>query len=253
MRSFILYPQNRSFIEGKTPYSPKAPDIVDYVMSFKFVVTFIGMIVVFFLLTNPMLAYMYEHFEIEGKGVVTQGIVSSVRRSSGLRSRSSWLCYDFYVNNSHYDDCTLVKYAVAPLYPVDTVIDILYVPDNPNISRFVQGESQALESVLLICIFVFSFFVMSLGIIYTYSFIKRTNRFNNKGVILKARLDTFKSQKVFTAYVIEITVTFRLPNTTTLVSGKKQYTCNHIKEKPIPPSEAVAYILFVNKKMWEIL
>jgi hypothetical protein len=253
MRSFILYPQNRSFIEGKTSYSPKAPAIVETVMSFKFLIGFFALLVLIFLGANSLFNNLYEHFEIEANGVTTQGIVSSVRKSGGLRSNNFWLCYDFYVNNSHYDDCTLIGYNLAPLYPVDTVIDILYIPNNPNISRFVQGDSQASVSALMIAILTFSFIFMILAIIYTFIFIKRTSRFNKKGVILKGRLDTFKSQKVFTAYVIEMTVTFRLPNTTTLVSGKKQYTCNHIKEKPIPPSEAVAYILFVNKKMWEIL
>lgn len=254
MHSFIRYPQNKSFIQGKTAYSPKAPATVDFVMSFKFWGILAMMILLFFLVINSGLVHIYEDFEIQANGVTTQGIVSSVTKSGGIRKyRDSWLCYDFYVNDSHYDDCTLVKYVVAPSYPVGTVIDILYAANNPNISRFVGGESQASAVTFFIVVFVITSFLMSLMLIYTFIFIRRTSRFNNKGVVLRGRLDKFESQKVFGSRVISMTVTFRLPNTTTLVSGKKQFTVKHIGEKSLSPSETIVYILYVNKKMWEIL
>jgi RsiW-degrading membrane proteinase PrsW (M82 family) len=252
--AFVLYPRNRAFLEGKKRYPSAMVFFYHLAIIFSVFLFIINLILTLVMIFMGYVKISYN-LQIEQNGISTQGWVKNISTSSG--GDSHWLCYHFYDDKKPYSGCSLVSEEIAKQYPVATEIEILYVDTNPKISQFIHADAQieAMVVLIIMCLggCIFWVFVITMS----YKAISKNRRLRNKGVIVKGEIDLIRGHRNFFThfvdYLIDITVSFRTPETYEIISKKRRYVCNHLQEKPLPSIKTPIYILYVDKKEWEIL
>ncbi|MBN8592573.1 MAG: hypothetical protein J0M33_12485 [Anaerolineae bacterium] len=152
--------------------------------------------------------------------------------SDQVYSRESW------VSSSYYGNAVLNK-----------VVEVRYLPDNPEVSELVAYPRASRFPVYLIVIMILS----GLSLVWVMFRAKaRRDRFSNEGQVIRGELLEFKGHMDRSNYLVKTRYRFRSP-VGSYIEGKYDSEQNRLKDTVPPASGTPVAVLYVDDKLHRLL
>ncbi|MCU0480876.1 MAG: DUF3592 domain-containing protein [Anaerolineae bacterium] len=249
---YIIYPENQPYLNGKKPYPQSVMKGDEFRCSIIFLIPFLLISIFLFSISFNMLR---EQLLLTQSSVIAQGWVTDREIDSDDDGNTYWITYSFYVGDTTYTGRKSVNEAVFNQYPNQSPIEITYATEDPTVSRLNTDNQAEVDSFIIIFNGIWLVLVI-LGFFLLIKWYARYKQLKLAGKLVNGKIihvNGWHDNELETGYYIQLEVALRTPDTAEIISGKRMYTGQHLKDKPLPTIGTPVYIFYADKTNWEVL
>ncbi len=244
---FLLNPGNRAFVAGQS--RRLAPASYGCVLLF-----FIPFLLVGFLFLAFGIKSLYEWQQLTTEGVTTRGKFIDRRISTDSDNDTTYsVTFQFGLDNHTYIVEQSVDSGTYSRAETGTVVDVVYVPDNPELARIAGTETSPGDAFVLVFSLCWNGFVW-LVVLATVSSWRKMRALQRSGQITRGEVVACKGRSSSKGrYVITVQYRFSPPDGGAMISDKKTETRNDLRGQALPAQGTPLAILYRDRKTYTAL